>query len=152
MLSLTRKTEYALIALCHLARQGRKVVSARDIAVTHDVPLPLLMNVLKRLNRSGFLMSVRGAHGGYMLEKSPREITLEALVEAVEGPVHLVRCANPGLEGRPCDLSEVCPIKGALHKVHHRLRRFFADVTIADLAFDAAHASAAVDRSEAIAQ
>lgn len=151
MLSLTRKTEYALIALCHLARQGRKVVSARDIAAAHEVPLPLLMNVLKRLNRSGFLVSMRGAHGGYMLEKLPREISLESVVEAVEGPVHLVRCADASLNGKPCDMHEICSVKGALHKVHHRLRRFFAEVTIADLAFDAA-TPAMNERPEAVAQ
>ena len=149
MLALTRKTEYALIAMCHLARHGRKVISARDIAASHDVPLPLLMNVLKRLNRSGFLVSVRGAHGGYMLDKSPKDITLEGLVEAVEGPVHLVRCANPNLDGKPCDMTDTCPIKGAIHKVHHRLRRFFSEVTIADLAFDTADALA---NPEAVAQ
>ncbi|MEW6250870.1 MAG: Rrf2 family transcriptional regulator, partial [Planctomycetota bacterium] len=61
MLTLTRKTEYALIAVCHLTRVGQKVVSARDIAEEHSVPLPLLMNVLKRLNRTGHVNSVRGA-------------------------------------------------------------------------------------------
>ena len=54
MLALTKKTEYALIALCHLAHAGaEEVVSARDIAVRHGVPLPLLMNVLKCLNQKG---------------------------------------------------------------------------------------------------
>jgi Rrf2 family protein len=150
MLALTRKTEYALIALCHLARQGRKVVSARDIAMAHEVPLPLLMNVLKKLNRSGFLMSVRGAHGGYMLDKAPREITLEALVEAVEGPVHLVRCVNAGHDARACEISDACPIRGAIHRVHERLRKFFSEVTIADLAFDASLTPS--ESAEAVAQ
>ncbi len=150
MLALTRKTEYALIALCHLARQGRKVVSAREVAEAHEVPLPLLMNVLKRLNRSGFLVSVRGAHGGYMLERPPGEITLEALVEAVEGPVHLVRCVNTDHESKGCDIAAGCPIRGAIYRVHERLRRFFSEVTIADLAFE--NSVPGINPTEAVAQ
>lgn len=148
MLALTRKTEYAIIALTHLARHARTVVSARDIATQHDVPLPLLMNVLKRLNRCGLLMSVRGAHGGYMLDRSPYEISLADLVAAVEGPVHLVRCADPEA-GRPCNLAGTCPVRGALRRVHNRLHDFFSRVTIAELAFDAESAPATV--SEALA-
>lgn len=136
MLTLTRKTEYAMIAVCHLAREGDKTVSARDIAEAHGMPLPLLMNVLKKLNRTGHVSSVRGARGGYTLAVSPDEFTLEDLVAAVEGPVHLVRCTNPDHSGRRCTLPHGCPIQGAVRKVHDKLRDFLADVTMADLAFD----------------
>ena len=80
MLTLTRKTEYAMIAVCHLAHAGHKVVSARDIAEAHGVPLPLLMNVLKRLNRTGHVHSVRGAKGGYVLAVPPEQFTLDGLI------------------------------------------------------------------------
>ena len=136
MLTLTRKTEYAMIAVCHLAREGNKTVSARDIAETHGMPLPLLMNVLKKLNRTGHVSSVRGARGGYTLAVPPEQFTLEDLIAAVEGPVHLVRCTNPDRNGRRCTLPHACPIQGAVRKVHKRLCEFLATVTMADLAFD----------------
>lgn len=135
MLTLTRKTEYALIAVTHLARVGQKVVSARDIAERHDVPLPLLMNVLKRLNRTGHVRSQRGARGGYVLAVPAEQVTLADLIEAVEGPVHLTRCTNTAKDGRSCELTGTCPIRGSLVQVHRRLRAFLSDVTIADLAF-----------------
>ena len=134
MLTLTRKTEYGLIAVCHLAQVGDKVVSARDIAGEHNVPLPLLMNVLKRLNRTGYVRSVRGAHGGYVLAVAPEQFSLADLIEAVEGPVHLVRCVNSSKGARKCDLSGECFIRHSVVKVHDRLRKFFGAVTIADLA------------------
>ena len=56
MLTLTKKTEYALIAACHLANVGQEVVSARDMAETYGVRLPLLMNVLKKLNHAGLAL------------------------------------------------------------------------------------------------
>ncbi len=142
MLTLTRKTEYALIAVCHLARVGSKVVSARDIAEEHNVPLPLLMNVLKKLNRSGHVNSVRGAHGGYVLKVRPEELSLAALIEAVEGPVHLVRCSNPAhQQGRACSLTSQCFIRRAVLKVHTRMRDFLEGVTVAEIARDESAAS-----------
>lgn len=136
MLTLTRKTEYALIAVCHLARAGKKTVSARDIAQEHGVPLPLLMNVLKKLNRKGQVNSTRGARGGYLLAVRPEELTLGGLIAAVEGPVYLVRCANPDKNARRCTLPRACPIRRSVHKVDGQLRKFLDGVTIADIAFD----------------
>jgi len=142
MLTLTRRTEYALIAVCHLARVGRKVVSARDIAEQHAVPLPLLMNVLKRLNRTGHVTSVRGAHGGYVLAAPPDTITLMTLIEAVEGPLYLVRCASGGVSRRPCTRMDLCTIRHSVFKLHEQLRKFLSGVTVADIAFDETYGTA----------
>ena len=136
MLTLTRKTEYGLIALCHLTQGGQKVVSARDIAEDRGVPLPLLMNILKKLNRSGYVSSVRGAHGGYVLAVAPERITLADLIEAVEGPVSLVRCTNPSKTARKCGLTSQCFIRRSVVKLHERLCTFLGAVTIADIALD----------------
>ncbi|MBK9118592.1 MAG: Rrf2 family transcriptional regulator [Phycisphaerales bacterium] len=136
MLTLTRKTEYALIAISHLARVGRQIVSARDIAEEHTVPLPLLMNVLKKLNRAGYINSVRGARGGYLLATNPEELTLADLIEAVEGPVHLTRCTNTADDARVCGISSTCPIRRSLVRVHQRLHAFLRGVTVAEIAHD----------------
>lgn len=145
MLSLTRRTEYALIAVCHLARESdpERVVSTRDIADSHSVPLPLLMNVLKQLNREGYVTSVRGARGGYKLAQRAADISLANLVEAVEGPVKFVRCvSDEHEEGRCCDLSGNCSIREPVRKVHAQLQRFLSEISIADVAFDADYADA----------
>jgi len=137
MLTLTKKTEYALIAACHLARTGRDVVSARDIADRYAVRLPLLMNVLKALNQAGLLNSVRGARGGYSLAVAPESITFTALIAAVESPMRLVRCAPPRAEGGPhCELTGSCPIRQPVHKLHGKLQSFLERITVADVAFD----------------
>jgi Rrf2 family protein len=138
VLALTRKTEYALIAACHLARVGNKVVSAREIAAQHAVPLPLLMNVLKLMNQGGHVRSVRGAHGGYLLARPANQISLADVIEAVEGPVRLVRCAPPGnpTDERNCELVASCTIRRSVRRVHDRLHEFLAGVTVADVAFE----------------
>lgn len=135
MLSLTKKSEYALIAMCHLANRPDEVVSARDIAEQHAVPLPLLMNVLKSLNQAGIISSVRGARGGYRLQVDPADVTLNDLVEAIEGPVRLVPCApTEDHDGRACERMHMCTIRKPLHRVHHAFQEFLAGVTIAELA------------------
>jgi Rrf2 family protein len=92
MLTLTRKTDYALIALTHLSQNKESCTSAREIATLYGLPLPLLMNVLKLLGQQGLAKSSRGPKGGYQLARSPNEITLHDIILAVEGPIQLVQC------------------------------------------------------------
>ncbi len=138
MLSLTRRAEYAIIAMAHLARADGDVVSAREIADEFAVPSTLLMNVLKQLHRAGLVCSARGASGGYRLALRPADINLAQVVEATDGPVRLVRCApplsSPAIES--CELSRSCPVRQPLQRVHEFLQDFLRTITIADVAFD----------------
>jgi Rrf2 family protein len=137
MLALTKKTEYALIALCHLARAQSDIVSARDISERHAVRLPLMMNVLKSLSQNGLLHSVRGANGGYRLAVPVDRVSLARVVEAIEGPVRLVRCVTHSDDGHShCELVSTCPVRGPVVKIHHHLERFLESLTVADVAFD----------------
>lgn len=137
MLGLTRKTDYALVALAHLARQGDALSSAREIAERYGVPLPLLMNILKELLQHGFVRSVRGAKGGYTLAVAPEDVSLERLVEALEGPIRLVTCAAGPADGEmECDLAATCPVRRPVQRVHEHLRVFLRQVTLADLVGD----------------
>lgn len=140
MLTLTRKTDYALISLVHLGQTPESCSSAREIAEQYKMPLPLLMNVLKLLTQHGMIQSMRGPRGGYTLVRAPEDITLNDIIEAVEGPVHLVRCAMPAEEaakpngnGQPCDRTSICPVRSSIHRVHHRLIEFLDEFTLADM-------------------
>ncbi|MBK8914843.1 MAG: Rrf2 family transcriptional regulator [Phycisphaerales bacterium] len=137
MLSLTKKAEYALIAMYHLARaEADAVWSARDISIRHGVPLPLLMNVLKTLHRAGLVRSTRGARGGYTLDRPAVSISLAEVIEAVEGPVALVECVGEADAHGGCDLADSCPIRAPIARIHARLRQVLADVSLADVAFE----------------
>jgi Rrf2 family protein len=136
MFTLTKKTEYALIATCHLANAGQNIVSARDMAEAYGAHLPLLMNVLKKLNRGGILRSVRGARGGYTLAMGPKQISLSRLIEVVEGPPRLVKCALPQPDDPSCEMSGGCPVSGPMAKISRRFGGFLRGVTVADLTSD----------------
>jgi Rrf2 family protein len=139
MLAFTRKTDYALIALTHLAQHPEECNSAREIAGRYGVPLPLLMNILKQMTQQGLAMSVRGPRGGYRLAASPEKITLNDIIGAVEGPVQLVQCVDwyqnkaRGKLKTGCDLMAACPVRPTIHRVHARLVEFLAGVTLADV-------------------
>jgi Rrf2 family protein len=144
MLTLTRKTEYALIAMCHLAHDTGGCSSAREMAERYEMPLPLLMNVLKQLAQSGLAQSVRGPRGGYTLALPPNNITLNDIIQAIEGPIHLVQCVSVRKQDGQkqtatkndscvCERMSLCPVRSSIHRVHHRLVNFLKTVTLVDI-------------------
>ena len=110
MLSLSRKADYALVALAGLADHELAGSSARDLADELHLPLPALRNILKRLTQQGFLTSTQGPKGGYRLARRPEHITLGQLVEAIDGPVQLAMCCPvpAGVEQPQCQLEPSC--------------------------------------------
>ncbi len=137
MLALTKKTGYGLVALTHLAQIGEsELASSREIAERFDVPMSLLMNVLKELSAAGYVESVRGAHGGYRLARSPQDVNLSDLVSILEGPVRFAACVIDEAdddEECTCQLMARCPIADPVHRVHRRLNDFLKKVTLAEI-------------------
>jgi Rrf2 family protein len=137
MFALTKKTDYALIALCHMAQHPADVCTAREIATQFNMPAALLMNVLKTLHQGGLIRSIRGAKGGYLLAQPADQISMSAIIAAVEGPVRFVQCAS----GRDapengCGLAPSCPVTKPVNRVHEKLNQFLQQVTLAQIAFD----------------
>ncbi len=133
MLTLTRKSGYALIALSYLSEPENKVVSAREIAEQYDLPLRLLMNVMKQLGKAGLVKSVRGANGGYTLVISPEQITLKRLIGVMEGPIELAQCFTFERKGRKCNVVKRCPLREPIHVVQEKLESFLDSITVADI-------------------
>ncbi|MBI9017019.1 MAG: Rrf2 family transcriptional regulator [Phycisphaerae bacterium] len=148
MLALSKKTDYGLIALCHLATAPEVLFSARKIAENYGMSGALLMNVLKSLTRNGLVESTRGVNGGYKLLRDPANITLAELVCAIEGPPKFVACAEIDRNVQKkdsfdqksqvfdCNLAQACPVKSPVRKVHRKMIDFLEGITIADLVND----------------
>jgi Rrf2 family protein len=131
MLCLNKKTEYALIALGYLA-QRHEVASAREIAQAFDLPLPLLMNILKVLNRNDLLTSSRGIRGGYQVGRALGSASLYDLISVLDGgqapkPLIEVHQDDLGQEHRP--LSSHAPVQA----LNVRLAKFLDDAKLIDL-------------------
>ncbi|TVQ33399.1 MAG: Rrf2 family transcriptional regulator [Phycisphaeraceae bacterium] len=142
MLSLTRKTDYALVALVSLSEDPGRARSARSLAESLRLPLPALRNILQDLARAGLLESAHGAGGGYLLARRADEISITCVVEAIEGPVRLTLCCGPHARPRkgqdpepvPCRLEDSCRIKGAIRQVHMNVVSMLSGVTVEHLA------------------
>lgn len=146
MLKLTRKADYGLIALKHLAVRSHSgagswgdSASAKEIADTYGVPLPLLSKILQKLARAGFLRSEHGTNGGYRLARDPRLITALEVIRAIDGPIILTACFTEH-SGRECHHTEKCIVREPLRKVHEGILRLLSDISIADMSVDDAPA------------
>jgi Rrf2 family protein len=135
MLKLTKKADYGLIALCHLARRS-KTASAKEIADTYRIPLPLLSKVLQTLVRNNLLVSEQGATGGYRLARDPHEISALEVIRTIDGPIILTHCFTEHDHEIECDQSELCPVREPLRKVHEGVLRLLSGITISDMTSD----------------
>ncbi|MCU0227472.1 MAG: SUF system Fe-S cluster assembly regulator [Bryobacterales bacterium] len=132
MLKLTKKADYGLIALRHLAMAGDPTASssAKQIAEQYGVPLPLLSKVLQRLARSGFLESLQGTNGGYRLARPSHEMSVLDVIHTIDGPVILTSCFHDDQE---CDHTNNCTVREPLRKVHEAISNLLSSITIADI-------------------
>jgi Rrf2 family protein len=136
MLTLSRKTDYALVAVSALAAWSPAALSARELADRLGMPPAMLRNVLKDLAGAGVLSSVQGSHGGYMLARDASDILVGEVIRAIEGDPVLARCctsedAAPG--EALCPIESGCRIKGAVRRLHLRVRDLIGSVTVRDL-------------------
>lgn len=87
-MKVSRKGEYGIRALCHLAeRRGGGVVQIREIARLESIPWKYLEAILLQMKRAGWVWSRRGVEGGYALARDPREITLAEVIRLLDGPL-----------------------------------------------------------------
>ncbi len=133
MLKLTKKADYGLIALRHLALHPDGA-SAKEIAGNYGIPVPLLAKVLQKLARGGLLTSEYGTNGGYRLARDPREINALEVVRTIDGPVILTSCFTGS---RACYQSGTCSVREPLRKIHESILQLLENITISELAQDA---------------
>lgn len=138
MLTLTRKADYALLAMSHLARTAPERSSAREIAQQVGVPLPVLTNVLNRLLHHGLVNSKMGAKGGYTLSRDPDEVSLTDMIDAIEGQFRMAICCQDDRAASEdqCDLESSCQIKEPIRRVHQGIRAYMGQVTLGHIAFN----------------
>ncbi len=131
MLKLTKKADYGLIALKHLAANAQRgSASAKDVAEAYGIPLPLLPKALQKLARIGFLRCEQGAHGGYPLAHDPNRIATLEVVRAIDG---LTACST---EHGECSHTDKCTVRAPRRKVHEGILRLLNNIAISDVSHD----------------
>jgi Rrf2 family protein len=132
MLRLSKKADYALIAMRHLAgSEPGSSSSAREIAESYAIPPELLAKVLQRLVRARLLVSVQGTRGGYKLGRPAHQMTVADVIQAIDGPVAVTACSPTN---HTCEQYERCEIRDPLWKIKARIVDALATVSLAELA------------------
>jgi Rrf2 family protein len=107
-MEITRQADYALRAMLFLSRQGQDQRSATsEIAKKQNIPPSFLAKIISQLSIAGLIHTARGARGGVSIARSPEEITMLQVVEAIDGPITLNECTtNP----KVCEFGDDCPL------------------------------------------
>jgi Rrf2 family protein len=134
MLRLSKKADYALIAMKHLAiRPDAASASAREIAEQYDIPIELMAKVLQRLARRGLLTSHQGTRGGYRLGRPSAVISVADIIQAIDGPLTVTACST---EAENCDQYNKCSVRDPLWRIKDRILSALATCSLLEISSD----------------
>jgi Rrf2 family protein len=123
MLTISSKSRYAIAALLALAEfYNSGLLQIKDIVTRCDIPHQYLEQIFNRLNKAGIIKSTRGKKGGYELARSPNQVTVLQIVNALEGDIEFV----PASDKNNVVIAEL------FHEAENNLKKILS-VTLADL-------------------
>ncbi|MGO8671937.1 MAG: RrF2 family transcriptional regulator [Capsulimonadaceae bacterium] len=148
MLSITKRADYALLALSHLAldsypstreRRSResgtepfyRLINTKEIAERYEIPLELLAKILQILAKNGLIASHPGPAGGYRLLRDPAQISVGEVVAIIDGPLSLMQC-SVGQE-TSCRQYNRCTIRSPLATIEVRVKNLLDQISIAEI-------------------
>ena len=127
-MKLSTRSRYSTRLMLELALSyGKGPVLLKDISKSQEISLKYLGQLIIPLKIAGLIKSSRGAHGGYFLSRSPKDIKLSEIIAAVEGSLSLVECVdNPGI----CNRSSSCITKDIWTEVNNKFLKTLDSYTL----------------------
>lgn len=132
-MKLSAKSHYAMHAMLHLAQHHNKGPQPLSRIISEGQPREYTEQLLGALRRSGLIGSVRGTKGGYLLARSPEEITVAQIIESVEGPLTLSSCV---IDADACENSGACALKGTWEHLTRGIEAVMNTITLKDMLAD----------------
>ncbi len=130
---LSTRGEYGLQAMFDLAQHyGEGPISIKTVAERQNISEPYLEQLMAVLRKAGLVKSVRGAQGGYLLNREPEDITVGDIIRVLEGPIALVDCLNTA-GGENCSRLQTCVTRGIWEKVRDSICDVLDSFTLADM-------------------
>jgi FeS assembly SUF system regulator len=124
---MSKLADYGTVIMTTMARYPEKVQSAADISAASHLPVPTVSKILKTLTREGLVVSLRGAHGGYMIARPATEISVIEIIVAMDGPIGMTECTvTPGT----CPQEATCPIRPNWQHVNRMVLNTLRQVTL----------------------
>jgi Rrf2 family protein len=129
-MQVSRTLDYAVRSLTYLGRDPIGRFSIKEISQNQHIPLNYLAKVMRKLVNRGIVRSMVGPEGGYVLRKSPREITLREVYEAIEGDFRMIDCME---KDSICILYENCPQFPVWDKLQISMIKILESTTLEDM-------------------
>ncbi len=150
---VSAKGEYATRAVVHLAMEYPEVVTIHQIATRHRIPVKYLEQILLELKRGGVLTSRRGVHGGYLLSRSPAEISVGEVMQIVDIRFMESSCAQQDSErGFLCPDPIGCGLKQVWSDVRIAIEKILFETSFAEVCARSLRAPPAEDSSKTLAR
>jgi Rrf2 family protein len=131
MFKLSKKADYGLIAVKHLAmHRSQHACSANEIAEEYGISATLMAKVLQKLAHQALVTAKHGSSGGYQLAKEPDQISALDVITAIDGPVLITSCVTS--HGN-CDATEKCSVREPLRRVNESILNVLGTVTISQM-------------------
>lgn len=132
-MQISARVDYAMRALVVMATDPDSRMTCESLANAQSIPPRFLEGILTALRRAGIVASHRGVDGGYQLAKKPAEVTVAAVIRALDGPLAAVRGMRPE---QSTYLGPVAPLQQVWVAARASLRAVLEHVTVADIATD----------------
>lgn len=130
-MQITRQTEYAIKTMLELASWPEgEILAIRVISEHQDIPVDFLKKTVRLLSQGGLVYTKRGVQGGVQLARSPGEINLADIMQAIEGPLAINKCLKPGYN---CPNQEYCPISPILARAQKAFLQELEKQSLTDL-------------------
>ncbi|MEI8131746.1 MAG: Rrf2 family transcriptional regulator [Leptolinea sp.] len=121
MIRINRETDYSFRVILALSKAGENArLSTADIQKNMQIPISFLHRIIASLARNNIVKTFPGREGGVQLARSPKNITLLDIYEAVEGPIQLSACL---VHDSDCPLNPACPVHNCLDQVQKAIIR-----------------------------
>ena len=130
---LSARGRYGVLAMYELAcRYGNGPVSIKEIAEKQNFSYSYMEQLFSTLKKAGLIVSLRGATGGYILSREPRDISVGEIIRALEGPIELADCVG-GPEGYVCRKSGECVTRGLWMEIRDSINNIIDNRSLQDL-------------------
>lgn len=131
-MKISTKGRYALRLMLDLATYNTGgPVSLKDVAKRQEISDKYLEQIISVLNKAGYVRSVRGAQGGYLLKKEPSEYTVGMILRLTEGDLAPVSCV--GEEKEECERRSRCVTVRIWEQIHEAVSNVVDNITLADM-------------------
>lgn len=137
MNKINRKLEYALMALKHMSQKiPGELTTAKEVSDSFHTPFDATARVMQQMaQKGGILRAEYGVNGGYQITKDLAKVSIQDLVEVIEGPTALVKCLH---KEAPCEIQGTCNIVSPITQLNQRLTEFYQGLSLKDLLVDKA--------------